>query len=370
MAIARLKAFAQRHPFLTYATYLTLAVLIGLELALRLIVDFNPSYYMGYQEQRPGAVINYPYGVIRFNQDGFPDDEFEVQKKRPRVAYIGDSVCYGVGAGQGYRVSDILEREYPAFEHMNMSFGVGAGISEKSTQRILNWQERYGIDLFVYLMNLNDILPDQKEQAPKNILGWRKAFDWLRGRSYLYTYVRLIIKNVYIRRGFEVTNQRMYEMFPSASQAVIDATCVRIRALDKELKKRGSRLVVVILPYEMQVSEDASRTYRAAGVSWADEFIARGTQSALLERLNGVPVFDAYEAFVSPDLNTDRETYTVGECFVYNKGDKLDWNHPNRKGHRLIAEFLERRQIFSDLASGRPLLRETTSSDDGWRDKL
>ena len=178
MAIAKLKAFTKRHPYLTYLTYLSLVLLIGLELALRLLVDFNPSYYMAYEKQRPGAVIDYPYGVIRFNQDGFPDaDEFKSQKDQPRVAYIGDSVCYGVGAGQGYRVSDILEREFPAFEHMNMSFGVGSGIAGKSVQRILDWQEKYKIDLFIYLMNLNDILPDQSDKAPKKTLRWRKS-NW------------------------------------------------------------------------------------------------------------------------------------------------------------------------------------------------
>lgn len=362
MAIARLKAFTKRHPLLTYVTYLTLVVLIGLELTLRLLVDFNPSYYMGYQEQRPGAVINYPYGVIRFNEDGFPDDEFDAQKKRPRVAYIGDSVCYGCGAGHGYRVSELIEREQPAWEHMNMSFGVGSGISARSARRILDWQEKYGIDLFVYLMNLNDILPDEAQRKPKNILRWRRTFDWLRGRSYLYTYVRLIIKNIYVRKGFDVTNQRRYEMFPSNSEEVFDATCTRIRTLNAELTNRGSLLAVVMLPYEMQISEDASKTYRAAGVTWADDFVDRGAQLALLERLDGVPVYDAYEAFVSPELNTFRTTYAVGECFVYNKGDKLDWNHPNRKGHRLIAEFLQREQVFSVLHSDRSRLTAGTAS--------
>jgi phospholipase/lecithinase/hemolysin len=30
----------------------------------------------------------------------------------------------------------------------------------------------------------------------------------------------------------------------------------------------------------------------------------------------------------------------VGEYFVFNKGDALDWVHPNRDGHRLVAEYL------------------------------
>jgi phospholipase/lecithinase/hemolysin len=30
----------------------------------------------------------------------------------------------------------------------------------------------------------------------------------------------------------------------------------------------------------------------------------------------------------------------VGEYFVFNRGDALDWVHPNRAGHRLVAEYL------------------------------
>ena len=40
------------------------------------------------------------------------------------------------------------------------------------------------------------------------------------------------------------------------------------------------------------------------------------------------------------DFQRSRLRNGVGEYFVYNKGDKLDWNHPNRDGHRAIAEYL------------------------------
>ena len=32
----------------------------------------------------------------------------------------------------------------------------------------------------------------------------------------------------------------------------------------------------------------------------------------------------------------------VGRLFVYNAGDKIDWNHPNRAGHAALAKgFLQ-----------------------------
>ena len=41
--------------------------------------------------------------------------------------------------------------------------------------------------------------------------------------------------------------------------------------------------------------------------------------------------------------------------FVYDKGDKLDWNHPNRAGHRLIADYVQELGILDakiPVASG------------------
>jgi len=50
-------------------------------------------------------------------------------------------------------------------------------------------------------------------------------------------------------------------------------------------------------------------------------------------RQGGVNVYDAREAFSGLRLK-------VGEAFVYDKGDKIDWNHPNRFGHARIAAWL------------------------------
>ena len=343
----KLVALLKKYPKLTYAVFLIVTVGLGLEIALRFLVGFNPSYYMGYKDKKPGAVIDYAYGTISINDDGFPDENFLPTKQKPRVAYIGDSVCYGVGAGFGYRISELLEKEYPEFEHMNMSFGVGSGIFGKTTSLILEWHEQYDIDTYVYLMNLNDVLPNRKDAVKKQskIIGSRRLFDWLRGRSYLYTYVRLIIKNYYTRQGIEITNQRMYELFPEEFQEIFDATCERIRNLNDELEQRGSKFVIVMVPYEMQISKDAEETYTKAGITWGDEFIERSTQRELQKRLTGLNVIDAYDAFVGSGVS--RDDISVGECFVYNKGDKLDWNHPNRLGHQRIADFLKNTGLLS-----------------------
>jgi GH18 family chitinase len=50
-------------------------------------------------------------------------------------------------------------------------------------------------------------------------------------------------------------------------------------------------------------------------------------------------VFDAREAFANSHLK-------VGEAWVFDKGDKIDWNHPNRVGHAHIARWLAANPAF------------------------
>lgn len=66
-----------------------------------------------------------------------------------------------------------------------------------------------------------------------------------------------------------------------------------------------------------------------------------------------IPAFDAYHAFVdAADPEGSRARNAVGEYFVYDKGDKLDWNHPNRAGHRAIADYLVAHEILGAPPGG------------------
>jgi lysophospholipase L1-like esterase len=114
-------------------------------------------------------------------------------------------------------------------------------------------------------------------------------------------------------------------------------------ALQAAAGVRPVRACVVLLPYEMQISEDAARTYKEMGFTWEPGFEAGSTQQRLMAEFGrlGVPAFDARQAFAG-------QSPKVGETFVYDRGDKIDWNHPNRKGHQLIAAWLSSQ---TDLAA-------------------
>lgn len=334
---------AVRHPKLTLA----LVTLVGLvlvalsaELVLRFFGTLRIDFYTGHST--PG-VHEYPYGSIPINRDGGPDEEFVPNASKKRIGYFGDSVTYGVGAGYGYRIPDLLQNAFPAHQHW--VFAQVAAVP--SARQILREVQKHRLSSVVYLMNLNDILPD--EPSPGAPDAHRKAFtslsdlasplqpvdDALRGTSYLYTYMRLGLKNALQRAGYEVHGQLAYELRPRQYQTVVAQTAARVIDLVRAVTGQGVKVCVVLLPYEMQVSSDAAQTYAQLGFSWEEGFLQGTTQEALLGplRRSGVQVFDARYAFSGLRLK-------VGEAFVYDKGDKIDWNHPNRFGHARIAAWL------------------------------
>ncbi len=317
------------------------------EIFLRFYVSYNPSYYVSFNNIEEG-ILRFPYGNIPINSDKFPDQNFYAEKGMRRVGYFGDSVCFGIGAGYGYRLTEHLERKFENQEHMNFCH-VSNGMNAAAVRDTIMLSEKFKLDSIVYLMNLNDILPSEngteatKENVGKKFLDLETllGISELRGRSYLYTAVRTLVKNTMVRMGYESHGHLSYELFPRENRNVIVETANRIAALNEKLNAAGIVMTVVILPYEMQISKNAAETYQNAGIKWGEGFLELETQEILKETFNAANVtwIDVHAAFMPPAVSADKE-FAVGETFVYNKGDKLDWNHPNREGHKLIADFL------------------------------
>ena len=248
-------------------------------------------------------VIEYHYGILKYNSDCFADDEFEKVKTRPRIAYFGDSVCHGVGAGHGYRISELLEETYPAYEHMNLTGGLDTGMSMDMAEKYFQLASRFDVDVAIYLMNLNDIGPYYKDQADQRMTIFRigALFDWLRGRSYLYTFLRYAVKNAVVRLGYTPSGHKRFEFYPDEFVDEFKATAERIDSVGRRLREHGIGFVVLILPYEMQISEEAAETYAQLGIQWGDTLIDRGPQKLLMELLTEGTVIDGYYAFIDPE---------------------------------------------------------------------
>ena len=148
----------KRHPGLTLLLVngaLLLVFALVAEVVLRFGAQYNPGYYTSVDVT--DTDLNYAYGIIKINSEGFPDEEFQLTSPL-RVGYFGDSVTYGVGAGYGYRVSEHLEKAYPEYEHLNLG-GIGLSVSEGQIRNSARKAERFGLTDAIYLFNLNDILP-------------------------------------------------------------------------------------------------------------------------------------------------------------------------------------------------------------------
>lgn len=335
---------------LAYAAYTAVGTLVATEAVLRVFVSSDPAFYVAFSDPEPGATVQYPYGEIYYNAEGFADGEFDAVKARPRVGYLGDSVCFGVGAGYGYRISEVIEKAYPAYEHMNLSGGLGGGTMQVG-EKAAAFSEQYDLDAVVYLMNLNDIRPAGQNEDLDNLRQNPifNAVEWLRGRVYLYTYARQILKD--LRRPSAAAIA--YEFYPDAHAEIMADTAGRIAEIGRQMSERGVRFVVLIVPYEMQVSDEAARVYAGTGRDWEPAFIGGGTQDVLKEQMGNLIVVDGLTGFLGPDRDAAlRDQYGVGEAFVYNLGERMDWNHPNRTGHRLLAEGLAASGALDGLGVG------------------
>ncbi len=296
--------------------------------------------------------IEYPWGKVPINSHGYPDQEFEFDSK-PRIGYFGDSVNFGVGAGYGHRISEYLEEAYPSYQHWN--FGrIGEALSTFAIKSNLKLSKEFKLSKLIYLFNLNDIIPDvtTDSESATNIVKYKsfvvEYLDWLRGKSYLYTYLRTKIKNYMTVKGYESSGYIASELFPSRNEEVVKATAGRINILNERLKEIGVSTDIIILPYEMQVSNEAAKTYQSLQITWEDGFLEGSTQKMLKKYIHpDVNVFDAYYAFVAKgDEEKSKAEIHVGEYFVYNRGDKMDWNHPTKEGHKKISQYLIKNKIL------------------------
>jgi hypothetical protein len=345
----------ERRPGLTLAvvsaSLLLLLALLG-EAIVRLMGGYDPfqmNFYAKHSDQQPG-VYETPYGVMRTNQHGFPDQEFDLEDPRPRVGYFGDSVTFGLGVGQGHRISDHLRAAFPRFQHLTFA-KVGGGLQLTEVVQALELTGRFGVDRYVYLMNLNDLLPSYMQTSdPGEMPLLRRVLegpafqlvDQLRMHSHLYNFFRTRVRNAIAQRGFSHQGFDAYELWPRKHVDIVDGVTGRINDLERQLRARGVTFCIAILPYEMQISRDAEQYYAGLGFRWEEGFIERSTQQMIRERLDPeIQVLDTYPAFVRDGASPrSREEIGLGEFFIARAGGAIDWDHPNRAGHRAIADYL------------------------------
>ena len=323
--------------------------LLVLEILIRNFINFDKDYYIQKKNEKDKSMIIYPYGNIPINKDGYFDEEFNFDNNKIKIGYFGDSVTYGVGAGYPYRFTEYLDQIDPKYDHLNLSGGLGISL--------FDWKKSYEdfliskkIDRVIYVMNLNDIAPlselyekksslNKKETNKLNslIYFFRPVDRKLRGNSALYTYVRLKIKNFLMKINYSDTGFKFIELFPDENERIIENASKAINLWAENLRKKNISACVVILPYEMQISNDAKNYYRSIGIKFDKSFEDFKTQEILKNYISqNTSFFILKEGFLEKE---------IGYYFVFNKGDKIDFNHPNRNGHLVIANEISKNKI-------------------------
>jgi hypothetical protein len=338
-----------------------LVVILIIEFCARLLIDFDTNFYAAPQERINGTERVHPYGIIPVNTEGFFDGEWSFSKDDAVFGYFGDSVTYGVGAGYPYRISEYLDHFWPEIEHINLSGGIGIDLAQKASQAsIIKTSNRFDVDKVIYLMNLNDIAPlayyvdpntqeysesrlTDKEILIRIIKDRIAPLDrLLRGRSVFYTYLRLKIKS-YLVTSFEIeaSGYRSIELDPDRHAVLIKRAAKNLADITQDMQAKVA-FCTIILPYEMQISKDAAEEYRKIGVKFSDAFREFKTQKFFVEE---------YKKWTDIKIHWVGEILPenpIGTFYVFNRGDKIDFNHPNGKGHKELASEIASKKLCSD----------------------
>ena len=330
---------------LSFSFFFTLIIL---EITCRVFLNYEANYYSSPKNIANKSSIEHSYGNIPINSEGFYDEEFNFKNNKFKIAYFGDSVTYGVGAGYPYRFTEVLDKIEPNFDHLNFSGGLGVSMQDWKKE-IQEYLLSKGISRVVYVMNLNDIAPiiasiNDKNINSKEIKNIKKLINTikpvdslLRGKSELYTFVRFNIKNYLVKKGYESSGFESIELFPDTNEENFKLVAEAINDWSISLKKAGILTCVVVLPYEMQISNDAKNYYRSIGINFDKSFEKFKTQEILKKNIS-----KELEFFV---LREGFQEKKIGYYYVFNKGDKIDFNHPNRAGHQVIAEQISKNKV-------------------------
>ena len=323
------------------------------ELLTRIFVNYKTNFYALPQfSSSPNTTNIHPYGKIPINSKSSPDEEWNSPKTKKRYAYIGDSVVYGVGAGYPFRITEYLDRFAPNIEHINISDKISFLIEPEKNMLLFNeFIIENKIDKIVYLMNLTDIADFiNVKNENKNVAISRsnvaklKDFiypvdNFMRLNSNLYNYVRFKFKNILITNlGLNISGYKAIELEPNKNEVNIKNSAKNLAIILKN-KKISRDICIIMLPYEMQISKDASKQYKKLGIKYDNEFLEFKTQKIFTSEFKKNSNSKIYF------LNNNFPEAKVGRYFVFNLGDKIDFNHPNRYGHKILAKQIVSRKI-------------------------
>jgi len=301
---------------------------------IRYLLPGNASYSQAWPSDPRGYFDPGVHSITyRTNNYGFRDSDFAIARnERVRVAFVGDSFCWGTGVRSQDRFSDLiaqwLNRDAilgEAFEVYNFCLpGFNTAGEAALYEQVVGYFQP-DILVIAYFLNDVNVPPDLYFQWRVEGPGWLR--DWRRHSRFVDLVFSLIgaldARPEFIRS----VNAAYREGHPGL--ASVAAGFERIGALNG-----GGRVptLLAIFPWISQLEanqypfEEAHRTIAALG------------------RQNGFAVLDLRDAFYGHDA----------EALWVHPGD----HHPNDTGHRIAAQALYPALTSQIIAQGDRLLRD------------
>lgn len=332
------------------------------EIALRVVhhktVSFDDrSFRKSAWSFKPNTYDESYVGVpVRINNLGMrgPDTTLSKPPGVFRILGVGDSITFGYGVAYQDTFLQVLERRLNSeaggrtrYEVLNA--GIPATGLDYYTHLIESSAPQLQPDLIVVCMALNDIDPElgpePEEPAGRRGFG-HSVLEFFLTHSYLFNALYVPAKSLLFQTN--VLKLKDNEGFgflaidppsPEQEQARRMMTLYLTR-LARYSDAHKVPLAVVVFPVEVQLSEEARRTYsQKLHIQFGPE-VEEGRPQKWVEQAgqqNGFPVLDLLPALRSLDHD---------QAFLRNRSISVDPVHTSPMGHRAageaIAEFLRK----------------------------
>ncbi len=286
---------------------------------------------------------------VRTNSFGFPDSDRSLEKKRPRIALIGDSATQAWEAAESDRPHVVLEELLDGrYEVLNM--GVRAFGTDQTYLMFREVGVHFAPDIVVYTFSLNDPHDNQQNERKPYFVFDESDPSVLRLRGYPVAmpeprpagWLALAKHSFFLRRTYRLASQWFGEPTPlsdhfelrpyKTSYDEVDSermnlTLALIGELNQLTRSRGIRLLIVEAIYRHTYDERARAGIRAAYGDRFDFDKVSRTLAAYAED-HGIPFLSLPRRWRAQGVSIEK---------IMHPEDNL---HVNGFGNRLYARSL------------------------------
>jgi lysophospholipase L1-like esterase len=339
--------------------------LASIEIVLRLFFPQPVDYFYFQKTARPNSDTTRWGLPIHINSAGYRDSEHALEKPlgTRRIAVIGDSITYGSGVRfeevYHQKLRDILAASGTPYEVI--AFNQGATSTDWAVQTYKNTASKYSPDVVILGFCLNDI--EDYESPPATESNLRNFYDFLadvhqhlRIWSHLYFFVFERSRRYFYQHVIDRTVRTQDSWVPMSPGSpaniekftkMVTSTTNQIEILHSATQRNGAQLLVVIFPFEMQLTPELNslykKEYRVEGIESA---LQGGAQSLLIGQLSqhGIAALD-----LLPEFRRYAEEQPSKQLYFRELGGMLDWAHPNGVGHSVAAHAIARKLANQEL---------------------